>query len=361
MSASLRSQLTLASMKVIRHGARHDPRFLIAPHRGLRVNTAPSTQSPSITTDIPTSTTPTSPASEVDTADARFEVIGAPYSILSVSLSASQQLHTRRGTLVGVTGKPENVATKSPITSFTIVHLDGTTDWMVAQRKALLAWTGFSLTLRPVINRKMSLAHWGNTEVGGRGLLALAGQGQVYQIGVKEGEEFVVHPSNIVAYSITRSPPAPYRLKSSNLRLQIRTIDVFALFPDTKFWRVMRESSTWKTMSTIYVRLRTWSRRTIWGDRLFLRFQGPATLLLQSRAARLSDVLTSRDVNEMADTQPGAIASPVKVEPPTGLHSSSARSTTGGEERPALSVASVGQGGKVDFQVTDDFKTFTKR
>lgn len=42
--------------------------------------------------------------------DARFEVIGAPYSLLSVSLSASQTLYTRRGTLVGVSGKSENVS-----------------------------------------------------------------------------------------------------------------------------------------------------------------------------------------------------------------------------------------------------------
>lgn len=41
--------------------------------------------------------------------DARFEVLGAPYSLLSVSLSASQKLYTRRGTLVGVSGKAENV------------------------------------------------------------------------------------------------------------------------------------------------------------------------------------------------------------------------------------------------------------
>ena len=43
------------------------------------------------------------------TVDARFEVLGAPYSLLSVSLSASQKLYTRRGTLVGVSGKAENV------------------------------------------------------------------------------------------------------------------------------------------------------------------------------------------------------------------------------------------------------------
>lgn len=43
--------------------------------------------------------------------DAQFEVLGAPSSLLSVSLSASQRLYTRRGTLVSVAGKVENVRT----------------------------------------------------------------------------------------------------------------------------------------------------------------------------------------------------------------------------------------------------------
>lgn len=45
----------------------------------------------------------------IDSIDARFDVVGAPYSLLSVSLSASQNLYTRRGTLVGLSGKADNV------------------------------------------------------------------------------------------------------------------------------------------------------------------------------------------------------------------------------------------------------------
>lgn len=41
--------------------------------------------------------------------DARFEVLGAPFSLLSVHLSPSQNLYTRRGTLVALSGKAENV------------------------------------------------------------------------------------------------------------------------------------------------------------------------------------------------------------------------------------------------------------
>lgn len=42
-------------------------------------------------------------------------------------------------------------------------------------------------------------------------------------------------------------------------------------------------------------------------SQLFLRFEGPSTLLVQSRASRISDVLTLRDVNEIAESPPGAV------------------------------------------------------
>ena len=45
--------------------------------------------------------------------DVKFEVLGAPYSLLSVALPASSVLYSRRGTLVGVNGRAENVKTPS--------------------------------------------------------------------------------------------------------------------------------------------------------------------------------------------------------------------------------------------------------
>ena len=166
--------------------------------------------------------------------DARFDVLGTPFSLLSVSLSASQTLYTRRGTLVSLSGKPENtlstlsvlepirrapvgipflyqkisstspvtalICTKSPISSIVSVNLDGRQDWLISQRQALLAWTGHSLTLKPQYNAKLGLAHWGNTYVTGRGLMALAGSGQIYQVQIKEGETYVAHPRHVADY-----------------------------------------------------------------------------------------------------------------------------------------------------------------
>lgn len=39
-----------------------------------------------------------------------------------------------------------------------------------------------------------SLTHWGNSEVTGRGLLALVGNGQLYSVDVKPGEQYIAHP-----------------------------------------------------------------------------------------------------------------------------------------------------------------------
>ncbi|KAI6878654.1 hypothetical protein KC360_g6109 [Hortaea werneckii] len=292
----------------------------------------------------PTSTEPTQRSIEAtQTAappDARFEVLGTHSSLLSASLSASQILYTRKGTLVGFNGSPENalstlsllepfrrgplaipflyqrltsttpytalLAPKSPNTSLVVVHLDGRVDWILAQRNALQAWTGPSLSLTPQLNTALSPAHWGQTHTTGRGLLALTGRGLIHQISLKQGEEYIVHPSHVVAYTAGPSPPRPYRFKATSFRLQIPAVR--HLLPDTRFFRVMRESAAWSLLSRVAFTLRTWSRRTIWGDRLFLHFTGPTQILLQSRGNSLRDSLSNRDVNEIADSPAGSAA-----------------------------------------------------
>jgi len=228
---------------------------------------------------------------------------------------------------------------------------------MVTQRKALLAWTGHTLSVTPTINRQLSLAHWGNSQVTGRGLVALAGPGQVYRIILKAGEEYVAHPGNVVAYTITQHPPLPYRLKSSRLRFQVPNLGLNHLVPDIEFFRVMQQTDLWKGIGRFLFILRTSARRTIWGDRLFLQFHGPTTILLSSRAARVNDVLTSRDVNEIADTEAGIIQQAVTLatkpkdiatsrqtaDVPTGFH-----------------VAEVSGDGKVRFEDAKDVAHFVR-
>lgn len=131
----------------------------------------------------------------------------------------------------------------------------------------------------------------------------------------------------------------------------------------------MRDSRSWQTFTTILFNLRTWARATIWGDRvseilwpnqeknpngyqLFLQFYGPTTILLQTRASRTRDVLTSENVNEIADTQPGA------VQPLVTLSQERGQADSGDpkagfpviSKAPRMTTARIGTDGKVTFE-----------
>ncbi|KAK3290856.1 mitochondrial biogenesis AIM24-domain-containing protein [Chaetomium fimeti] len=368
------------------------PGFVCYQCRTIQLNASPTTNSrPGADAFGPY------PGSQRDSADARFEVLGSPYSLLSVTLSASQRLYTRRGTLVSVAGDVENaqstlsllsplqraalgipflyqritsttpitalIGTKSPNTTFSALHLDGTTDWIVAQRNALLAWTGHTLSPSPRIQQGLSVAHWGNTHLTGRGLAALAAPGQIYELTLGEGEEMVLHPSHVVAYPVTRNPPLPFRFKSTRLGLQVPAVPtsitnaVGRLMPDrvARFWNAMRDTETYKAVARLLYGLRTTARRTIWGDRLFLQFKGPMTVLMSSRGVRVRDVLTRENVNEIADAEAGAVPAAVQLASKPKI-----LEEKGPEPKVAVHVASVGKGGKVSFEDAKDLNDFVR-
>ncbi|KAI1181811.1 mitochondrial biogenesis AIM24-domain-containing protein [Nemania serpens] len=352
--------------------------------RSIQISAAPTNHSPASRDPF---------AAPIDTskdvADARFEVLGTPYSLLSVTLSASQRLYTRRGTLVAVSGKAQNaqstlsvlppltraatgvpflyqritsttpltaiISTKSPTTTFSVLHLDGTTDWIVSQRKALLAWTGYALAVTPRLQHQLPFAYWGSSELTGRGLAALSAPGHIYQLTLGDGEEFVAHPANVVAYTVSKHPPLPFRFKSSSIKLQIPSVTTW--FETTKFIQNMRQTQTYKFLVRLLYSIRTTARRTIWGDRLFLQFRGPMTILMSSRASRVSDVLTNAEVNEIADAPAGAVPAAVASVTEPKVVQEPAKTQ---EEAVKISVASVGKDGKVTFEETKTLKEFQK-
>ncbi|KAG6038986.1 Altered inheritance of mitochondria protein 24, mitochondrial [Claviceps citrina] len=313
--------------------------------------------------------------------------------MLSVTLSASQKLYTRRGTLVAVAGKADNaqstlsvlnplpraalgvpflyqritsttpitalIASKSPTTTLSVLHLDGTTDWIVSQRSALLAWTGHTLAPSSRIQRRLALAHWGSTHLTGRGLVALAAPGQVYRLTLGEGEEFVAHPASVVAYAVSRTAPQPFRLKSTSLRLQVPSwtgwLPLPLPLPGLEFVKTVRSSAVYRFLAAALYSLRTTARRTIWGDRLFLQFQGPATILLSSRAVGgvAADVLSGEQVNEIADAPAGTLPAAVEhARGPEGPAGDEAEPEVGGHDvgGGGLRVASPQGDGKVAFE-----------
>ena len=209
----------------------------------------------------------------------------------------------------------------------------------------------------------MSVAHWGNTHLTGRGLAALAAPGQIHELTLGEGEEIVLHPSHVVAYSVTRNPPLPFRFRSTRLSLQIPAVPASIsnaagrLVPErlTRFWNAMRDTGTYKTVARLLFGLRTATRRTIWGDRLFLQFKGPMTVLMSTRGVRVRDVLSREDVNEIADAEAGVVPAAVELATkPKVLEEKRP------EEKIAIHVASVGKDGKVSFEDAKDLNEFVR-
>ncbi len=173
------------------------------------------------------------------------------------------------------------------------------------------------------------------------------------------------------------TPPSPYRLKSTSLRFQVPRLDVSGWIPDTKFFRVMRGSPTWLNIKKLLYTLRTWSRRTIWGDRvrqhpcstqniplicqLFLQFHGPTTVLLQTRAARLNDVFSNRDVNEVADVAPETSVMNLLPKTAESEDLPSEKTTPPSHvQRTRMTTASVGPDGKVKFESAKETELSTR-
>lgn len=80
--------------------------------------------------------------------------------------------------------------------------------------------------------------------------------------------------SNVVAYTMSSNPPRPYRFKSTTLKFQVPGLTTLPrIIQNTNFIRNMSGTETWKTVMNVFHKLRTWSRITIWGDRVRAQYQ----------------------------------------------------------------------------------------
>ncbi|KAK9369227.1 mitochondrial biogenesis AIM24-domain-containing protein [Lipomyces kononenkoae] len=357
----------------------------------------------------------------------KFDVLGTPASLLNIALPASATLFTRRGTLVGVNGDLDNVTStlsmltptiralvgipflyqkitsttpltalitsksSSVQTTFAVISMDGRVDWTIAQRNALLAWTGSTLTVKPKLVPSLSFTRWGNTVLSGRGEIALVGKGQIYQVTLQnESDEFAVHPAHILAYTsnIPAPKPSPYRLRHSRLKLprfqvpQAIPNSFRALLPSLapstsqstiggstlpgkSFLTDLQNTSVVRFLSRTWYRIVLTLRTAIWGDELLFKFKGPCTLLIQSRAPRLSDVIPASEMIEAARVQPKAFEPVVTPSPVDAMAVANAmakvedkrvgNASKGGH----LKVAEV-KDGQVTFRSVDSFNEFIK-
>ena len=153
----------------------------------------------------------------------------------------------------------------------------------------------------------------------GRGLVALVAKGGVYVLELEKGEDVVLHPTHVLAYSAGRQLPLPYRLPSKFSGFQVPTLGLPLLFNPlseavrgSNFIRAMADTDTWRGISRAWWRMRTWLRASIWGDRLMMRFEGPGMILMQSRGERVRDVLGRKEIDEIASADSGSFIPAMK-------------------------------------------------
>jgi len=134
--------------------------------------------------------------------------------------------------------------------------------------------------------------------------VALVGRGQVYQVALKRDEEFIIHHRSLLAYSAAGQKPTKARLVATSLRFQVPRLrlglGISQRLQEVEWINAVRASKVWQVLAKA-----VWATKTaMWADREFLKFVGPATVLLQSRTGgRIRDLIAREEMGEYAVMQ----------------------------------------------------------
>lgn len=202
-------------------------------------------------------------------------------------------------------GKFENLLKRPNQKSFASLILDGVTDWAILQKDALQVYGGPSIIVskhripknisRAFARRlgskrdRTGLSNLGNrgfTFIGGRGVAALAGNGLIFALTVKENEEIVMNKHHILCVSVN----GPFDLENCVVERQGESNNVQGV-P----WSSLTPINSWKDFIANYRRvlrfisgafrwLQGKCKDLMWGHENFVRVWGPRTVLLQSES-----------------------------------------------------------------------------
>ena len=275
-----------------------------------------------------------------------FTVTGSPFSLLNAAVPAKSPLFTRRGSLIGLNGTANSItshlsvfsggltstavraATNTPFlyqkltsptaftaligtrataTSFAVLELDGRLDWNVTSKESLLCWCGVvPSTKQDGIDGSLLQT---STVLTGRGSAVVSGNGQIYQLVLQRGDSYVLHPSNVIAYSASCPKPESVKLRVPlGVELRKPRFQLKNLFLRYEFFRVMSKTETFGYVVSAVNAVKRLMRRLVWGDQLYVRFSGPTTVLLQSRAQIKFKEESNHIVDSLPHPLPGADA-----------------------------------------------------
>jgi uncharacterized protein (AIM24 family) len=162
------------------------------------------------------------------------------------------------------------------------VETNSSTQWIIAQRKALLGWTG-TATVGP----HPGFSAWSSIKASGAGEIAIVGQGQLFQVEVAEGEQIELNPSNVVAYT---EPSEKGQLRRVPLKLINLDLPVLESLISRWTTRLPAVNHVRNWVATAATKLRI-------GDRLALRVKGPCAVLVQTHSTPVRELFSSEELD----------------------------------------------------------------
>ncbi|ANB12216.1 hypothetical protein AWJ20_464 [Sugiyamaella lignohabitans] len=169
---------------------------------------------------------------------------------------------------------------------YTVINVDESRSWTVGQRNAILGWNSAFVKVEA---KKTGLGsmwkHWGNVSVSGTGQLVLVGDGDLFQIDVGAGEDVLLNPSNVIAYtdSVEGGEGTITRLPHLKSYIELPTVVTDWL----EGHKLIKSASSW---------LKTLTTRLLWRDDISLKLKGPRRVILQTEGTSLDELFTKTEL-----------------------------------------------------------------
>ncbi len=216
-----------------------------------------------------------------------------------------------------------------PLPSLTSLTLDGRVDWAIFPKSSVHCYIGNALIIRPIwrslksifTKKKVtsgltSLKTLGVTYISGRGTIGLKGDGQIYQIKLKENEDIMLHGRSLLGMSVNSVKDVDSAISSFTLKKSESTsiketeVDIqsnklsppLEIVHSEEYLSSLPSNTSWRLLSTKLLeglkRILSYSQiilstaskyilKSLYGNEGFVRISGPRVILIQSDSFKM--------------------------------------------------------------------------
>lgn len=204
---------------------------------------------------------------------------------------------------------PTIVLISSSLSNTKILKLDGTKDWAVLPRDAILGYSGLSLNVQTkklpkVINKRLKWFNFptkiktglstpfknGYSFISGRGDLLLKGEGELFTIELSKDEEFLIKRDNLIGISINEDLSEcceEYEIK----KIKEEELEVEPIVPNDEVTEVVKKNETlekfkdyFKSISLGFNKLIKAINNQLPSNNEYIKISGPREVIIKSKS-----------------------------------------------------------------------------